>query len=164
MTGCADELVMRPMITILRWVSFLLILAVTVAFAAERGTLAQAQLMLARVITHYKAVGRTQALADFTAGTPPFHERDLYVVCIDRQRLVSANGAFPDNVYSSADLLRTWNGKGVGTAAWEVTGATGQGAVRFRWVNPVTHQLETKIAYFARLGEDVCGVGIYSPE
>jgi cytochrome c len=134
------------------------------AIAADHGSPAQARAMLMKAVAHYKAVGRKQALADFTADKLPFRDQDLYVVCIDRQRVVSANGAFPDNVYVPADLLKASNGEGVGTLAWKITAATGAGTVRYRWVNPANHQLEWKLGFFARVGEDVCGVGVYSPE
>jgi cytochrome c len=134
------------------------------AVAADRGSTAEAKAMLMKAIAHYKAVGRQQALADFTAEKPPFRDRDLYVVCIDRELRVSANGAFPDYVYVPADILKAANGEGVGTVAWRLTGTMGQAMVRYRWVNPATHRMEWKIGYFARVGEDVCGVGVYSPE
>jgi cytochrome c len=132
--------------------------------AADHGSPAQAQAMLIKAVAHYKAVGRKQALADFTAQKQPFRDHDLYVVCFDRRRLVSANGAFPDNVYTPADLLRASNGEGVGTLAWKLTEANGEATMRYRWVDPTTHAMESKLGFFARVGEDVCGVGVYSPE
>ena len=36
--------------------------------------------MLQKVVAHYKAVGRKQALADFNGKEPPFGDRDLYVL------------------------------------------------------------------------------------
>lgn len=132
--------------------------------AADRGSPAEAKTMLAKAMAHYKAVGRKQALADFTARKRPFYDGDLYVVCISRQGIVSANGGFPDNVDLPADLLKGFNGEGAGTLAWKVTEATGQGIVHYRWINPATHRMESKIGFFARVGDDVCGVGVYSPE
>lgn len=136
----------------------------TAALAADRGTAFEAKAMLMKAVAHYKSVGRKRALADFTAGKPPFRNHDLYVLCIDRQFLVSANGAFPDDVYVTANVLKTPDGQGIGTSAWASTQTTGEGTVRYRWVNPSTHQMEWKLAFFARVGEDVCGVGVYRPE
>lgn len=50
--------------------------------AVERGTPTEARAMLDNAIAHYKAVGRTQALADFNKKAAPFSDRDLYVVCL----------------------------------------------------------------------------------
>ena len=132
-------------------------------FAADRGTPAEAKVMLQHAIAHYKSVGRTQALTDFTAKKPPFGDRDLYVLCISREHIVIANGGFANHVGSRGDAMMDVDGKGVAEAAWEVTSATGEGMVRYRWLNPATHTMEVKTTFFARVGADVCGVGVYSP-
>jgi cytochrome c len=132
-------------------------------FAADRGTPAEAKAMLQQAIAHYKGVGRKQALADFTAKKPPFSDGDLYVVCISSEHFVVANGGFPDHVGTPADLMKDLDGKGVAEAAWGATSGTGQGTVRYRWLNPATHIMEIKMTFFARVGTDVCGVGVYSP-
>ena len=69
--------------------------SITSGFAADRGTPAEAQAMLQKAVAHYKAVGRKQALADFTTKKAPFGDRDLYVVCIGPDHTVTANGGFP---------------------------------------------------------------------
>ena len=119
--------------------------------------------MLQQAIAHYKSVGRKRALADFTAKKPPFSDGDLYVVCISSEHIVVANGGFADHVGTRADSMKDLDGKGVAEAAWEVTSATGEGAVRYRWLNPATRTMEVKTTFFARVGADVCGVGVYSP-
>jgi cytochrome c len=131
--------------------------------AADRGSPAEAKAMLQHAMVHYRAVGRKQALADFTAKKPPFSDRDLYVVCISSEHIVVANGGFADHVGTRADLMKDLDGKGVAEAAWEVTSGSGEGTVRYRWLNPATRTMEIKMTFFARVGTDVCGVGAYSP-
>jgi hypothetical protein len=63
--------------------------------AVERGTPAEAKAMLEKEVAHYKAVGRRQALANFTGRKTPFFDRDLYVVCIGSDGIVTAHGGFP---------------------------------------------------------------------
>jgi cytochrome c len=145
-------------------IAFVALLAPGAAlFAADRGSPAEAKAMLQHAIAHYKAVGRKQALADFTAKKLPFSDRDLYVVCISSAHIVVANGGFADHVGTRADLMKDLDGKGVAEAAWDVTSATGEGTVRYRWLNPATRTMEIKMTLFARVGTDVCGVGTYSP-
>jgi cytochrome c len=132
--------------------------------AADRGTPAEANVMLQKAVAHYKAVGRKQALADFTAKKAPFGDRDLYVVCIGSDHTIIANGGFPQYVGMSADALKDADGKSVGQQGWDVASTKGEGAVRYRWINPVTHKMEPKITFFAKAGADVCGVGAYNPE
>lgn len=72
-----------------RLLAFSIFSAIAVsAVAGDRGTPVEARAMLMKAIAHYKAVGRKQALADFTAQKPPFRDRDLYIVCVDRQRRI----------------------------------------------------------------------------
>lgn len=79
------------------------------AHAGDRGTPAEAKAMLAKAVAHYKAVGRKQALADFTGKKPPFVDRDLYVFCIGSDRVIAANGGYPSFVGLSADVLKDAN-------------------------------------------------------
>jgi cytochrome c len=132
-------------------------------FAADRGTPAEAKVMLQQAIAHYKSVGRKQALTDFTGKKPPFGDRDLYVLCFSSEHIVVANGGFASHVGTRGDTMLDMDGKGVAEAAWKVTSSTGEGVVRYRWLNPATHTMEVKMTFFARVGVDVCGVGVYSP-
>jgi cytochrome c len=134
------------------------------SIASDHAPPAAAKAMLEKAIDHYRSVGRQQALADFTAKKPPFRDRDLYVLCFDANRVVVANGGFPWFLHTPGDTVVDQKGKGVATAAWAATTATGEGQVHYRWYNPATHNVETKLAFFERIGHDVCGVGAYSEE
>ena len=130
---------------------------------SERGTPDEAKAMLEKATEHYNSVGRKQALADFTAKTAPFSDRDLYVFCISSDGRTTANGGFPQYVGTSADALRDADGKPLGRRLLHA-GSKGEGSVEYRWMNPVTHQVEHKIAFVRKAGEDVCGVGTYNSE
>ena len=127
----------------------------------ERGTPAEAKAMLQKAVEHYNAVGRKQALADFTSKKAPFFERDLYVACIGSDQNIIANGGFPSLVGKSADEWKDVDGKPLGKAAWEA--ASGNGSVEYRWYNPVSNKVEPKVFFVQKVGEDVCGVGAYNP-
>jgi cytochrome c len=132
--------------------------------AAERGTPAEARVMLDKAVAHYRAVGRQQALADFTAEKPPFVDRDLYVMCIDRDHVMSANGGFPALVGVSADVLKDLDQKPLGRAIWDAASTTEEGSIRYEGMSPVSQQSVLKITFFRRVGDDICGVGVYAPE
>ncbi len=125
------------------------------ATKSERGTPAEAQTMLQLAIQHYQSVGRTQALADFTAGTPPFKDRDLYVACIDSHLVQSANGGFPNLVGSSVEPISR--------AAWDAASTNKVSSVSYQYIDPVTRKVEPKTFYYEKVGTDVCGVGAYNP-
>jgi cytochrome c len=119
------------------------------------GTPEQAQAMLKQAIEHYNKVGRTKALADFTAEVPPFVYLDLYVACIDSSLKQSANGGFPNLVGSSTQPLSR--------AAWDGATTTSVHTVNYAWIDPETHQTLPKTFYYEKVGSDVCGVGAYHP-
>lgn len=133
-------------------------------FAADRGTPAEAKAMLQKAVAHYREVGKKQALADFNAKKAPFGDRDLYVVCIGPDHKIIANGGFPQYVGYSADLIKDAEGKSVGKAGWDVATSKSEGSVKYQWINPMTRKMEPKITFFAKAGDDVCGVGAYNPE
>jgi cytochrome c len=135
----------------------------TAVFAGGHASPEEARAMLLKAVAYYKAVGRKQALADFTVSKPPFRDRDLYVFCLGPDRTIVANGGFPDTVGAPEDALVSADGKGVGSMARQLIAANGESAVRYRWINPLTHSLESKITFFARVGDDVCAVGAYLP-
>ncbi|MFZ0478015.1 MAG: cache domain-containing protein [Terriglobales bacterium] len=121
----------------------------------------EARDLLQKAIAHYDSVGRKKALSDFTSRKEPFADRNLYVLCIDADRIMVANGGFPQIVGTPADTAIDANGKGLGKAAWDTISEKGEGVVHYRWINPATHNLESKTTFFAKAGNDVCGVGTY---
>jgi cytochrome c len=133
------------------------------ATKSERGTPAEAQAMLQLAVEHYNTDGRDQALADFTAGKPPFKDRDLYVVCMDSSHLETANGGFPQYVGVSADGLLTTDGRPLGKVTWDAASTTSVNSVDYHWINPVSGETEPKTLFFQKVGTDVCGVGAYNP-
>lgn len=130
--------------------------------AGDRGTPAEAKALLAKAVAHYKAVGRKQALDDFTRKKAPFVDRDLYVACIGPDHTITANGGFNSMVGRSADVVKDADGKALGKALWDAA-AKGEGSVRYRWLNPVSARVEPKISFARKVGVDVCVVGAYDP-
>jgi cytochrome c len=129
----------------------------------KRGTPDEARAMLGKAITHYAKVGREKALADFTAGKAPFHDRDLYVVCIGVDHTIIAHGGFAAFVGQSADRLANVDGKPLGNTLWSAASDAKEGAVRYRWINPMSGQPEPKVSFARKAGNDVCLVGAYNP-
>ena len=132
--------------------------------AVTRGTPAEASAMLQQAVAHYKAVGRKQALADFTAGKAPFRDRDLYVFCIGADRTILANGGYPTFVGTSADALRDVEGNALGKAIWSAAAGKDDGSIQYRLPNPATGRVELKTTHYHKVAPDlVCGVGAFNP-
>ena len=143
--------------------AFALLFAVAGTRAADRGTPPEAKAMLQKAVAHYQAVGRKQALADFTAGKAPFRDRDLYVVCVTVDHTIAANGAFPEYVGTSADALRDAQRNPLGQALWDAASSNAEGSIRYAMVNPMTSRIETKTTFYSKMADDLlCGVGAYN--
>ncbi len=119
--------------------------------------------MLQAAVQHYQAVGREQALKDFNDKKPPFASDGLYIVCLGEDHTITAFGAFPMLVGISADSLKDPGGTPIGQLVWEAASVQPQGSVPFQWKNPLTGQQESKILYYQRLSQDVCGVAGNQP-
>src|SRR5262245_34734839 len=87
------------------------LIAASALSAPPSGTPTEAKAMLQKAVAHYKSVGRTQALADFSAGKAPFRDRDLFVMCVGPDGLFSANGAYGQYVGTRADTLTDASGQ-----------------------------------------------------
>jgi signal transduction histidine kinase len=121
--------------------------------------------MLDKAVEHYHSVGRTQALADFTARKAPFFDRDLFVFCLgSKSSKLTAHGAFPQYVGQSVDVWRDADGKPLGKAIQAAASNSDEGSIRYPMINPVSGKVEPKISFWKNLGEDVCGVGAYNPQ
>jgi uncharacterized protein len=134
--------------------------------ASEFGTREEAVAMVHRVQEMYKKLGAEGTFAAIKRKAPGTIDRDLYAYIIDTSAVVMANGAIP--TMTTGTSLWDWrdqNGKYLGRAEVEVCKA-GQGWVDFRWLSPVTQQIDDKSAYIERIGEtNYCiGVGIYRNE
>src|ERR1044071_3887824 len=117
-----------------------------------RGTPEEAKAMLAQAVEHYNQVGRVQALADFNKMKSPFGDRDLYVFCLGSDHKVSANGGFSQYVGMSVDVLKDADGKSLGKTIWDQAEKSGEGSIEYKWINPVSHLTENKIAFFKKVG------------
>ena len=125
------------------------------AATSDRGTPDEAMAMLQKAVAHYNAVGREQALRDFTGRVTPFFDRDLYVACIDSHLIITANGRFPNLVGSAVEPLSR--------AAWDSASISQIVSVNYAYLNPITKESESKTFYYEKVGSDVCGVGVYHP-
>src|SRR5512133_2164813 len=126
--------------------------------SGEHATPAEAQAMLEAAVQHYQDVGREQALEDFTNKKAPFADRDLYVVCLGSDHKMTANGAYPMLVGLSADAINDSEGRPLGQAVWDVVTVQPQGSMPFHWKNPISGQEESKVLFYQKLDQDVCGV------
>ncbi len=134
--------------------------------ASEFGTREEAVAMVHRVQDMYKKLGAEGTFQAIKRKAPGTVDRDLYAYIVDQNGVVMANGVIP-TMTTGTNLwnFRDQNGKYFMQEQVAVCKA-GQGWVDFRWLSPVTQQIDDKSSYIERMGDtNYCiGVGIYRNE
>lgn len=133
----------------------------TAAMADDRGNAVEAKALLQKAVEHYRAVGRDQAMKDFSVKGGPFTDRDLYVACVGPDNKNIAHGANPMFIGKDIAPITDVDGRHFALEQAEVARTKGEGTVEYNWPNPVTKKIETKVSFIQRIDNDFCFVGYY---
>jgi len=129
------------------------------ATAGEKGTPEEAKALLDKAVKLVQTEGDTKALAAFNDLKGGYVDRDLYVFCFGPDNKVSAH-IDKTMLGREAATIKDADGKPVGSQMAEIA-KTGEGSLEYKWKNPVSQQVGTKVSYLKRAGTQVCGVGAY---
>lgn len=133
------------------------------AYAAnERATAPEAVAMVQKVITAIKADGREKTFADINnVNGSRFRDRDLYITINDLTGKNLAHGA--NTRMQGKDLidLKDADGKSFMRERIERAKSAGKGWQDYKFVNPVSKQIENKSMYFEKFEDIVINAGIY---
>ena len=143
-----------------------LALAVALPAAAQdktKGSAAEATAMVQKAVAHIKKVGREKAFADFNNKSGPFTDRDLYVVVYDMKGKVLAHGANEKMIGKDLIDLRDNDGKYFVKERVDMMSKApdAKGWQDYKFMNPVTRQIEPKSMYLQRHEDLIVGTGIY---
>jgi cytochrome c len=142
-----------------------LLLAMTSPAMAQdkaKGTSAEAIAMVQKAIAHMKKAGRDKAFADFNDKKGPFTDRDLYVVVYDMNGKVLAHGANEKMIGKDVIELRDNDGKYFVKERVQMMAKPDAKAWQdYKFMNPVTRQIEPKSMYLQRYEDVIVGTGIY---
>jgi signal transduction histidine kinase len=127
--------------------------------AEERGTPEEARALLDRAVALVESEGEKKALAVFNDPDGPFVDRDLYVFCMGPEYKITAH-IDPGMRGMDVATLKDPDGKEFGREMIEIA-LKGGGSIEYRWVNPVTKDVEPKISFLKPAGNQFCGVGAY---
>jgi cytochrome c len=127
--------------------------------AGERGTPEEAQALLEKAVVLVESEGEKKALAIFNDRNGPFVDRDLYVFCMGPEYKITSH---IDVGMRGIDVatLKDPDGKQFGREMIEIA-LRGGGSIEYRWVNPVSKNVESKISFLKPAGNQFCGVGAY---
>lgn len=131
------------------------------ANAADRATKEEAKEMAKKAVLLFKEKGK-DAFAVFNDKQGPFIDRDLYVYVLDASGNVLAHGANERLVGKSLAQLKDADGKAFVQELMGHVTANKPGWVDYRWVNPVSKEIEAKTSYIEVQGGYGFAVGAYS--
>jgi hypothetical protein len=129
--------------------------------ASDYGTPAEAKAMLEKAVAALKA-DQAKALAEFTAGTGGFKDRDLYPFC------GGPDGNFTAHPKLVGQSLKNLTDKGtppkpIGADFYKAAEPGKISEVSYMWPRPGDPEAKPvqKVAYVTKVGDQVCAVGYY---
>ena len=129
--------------------------------AQERGTTAEAEVLVKRAVAFYKSNGREKAFAAFMDQKGGFVRGDLYIFVYDLNGKCLAHGGNAKMVGLDLAELRDADGKMFVRERLEIAKDRGKGWQNYKWTNPVTKQIESKTAYIEVVDNVIVGCGAY---
>lgn len=128
---------------------------------AQPATKDEATAFVKRAIAHIKANGKEKALADFNNANGGFIDRELYIVVIDFNGVILANGSNQRMVGKQLLDVKDVNGKYFTREEVELAKTKGKGWVDFHWNNPVSNKIEPRSVYLERLDDYFVLSGVF---
>ena len=129
--------------------------------AGKRGTAPEAEQMVKKAITFYKAKGQDAAFAEINNPKGQFTDRDLYVFVYDLNGKVMAHGQNLKMIGKELIDMKDADGKEFVKERVSIAKNQGHGWQDYKFTDPLTKQIEQKRAYVERHGDLIFGCGIY---
>ena len=148
-----------------RFIAAALIAAVFhgVVFAAgEHAGKDDAVAFVQKAAAYLKQNGKDKALEEFNNPKGQFIDGELYVVVLDMNGVLLADGTKPRLVGKSLADIKDVNGKQFVREEIDLAKSKGKGWVDFQWVNPVTKAMEHRSSYIERVGDLIVLAGVYN--
>ena len=143
--------------------AFTLLWSVGLAGAQESGTAAEAKAMLERAVAALKA-GEAKALTEFNdKSNKQFHDRDLYVFCVDMADGKMTAHPNPALMGTDARALKLKDDP-FGQRVYDAIKNSAPGSivtVQYSYPRPGTTEPVPKESFVTRAGGQGCGVGYY---
>lgn len=148
-----------------RWASLsvvaVFVLIPLVVKGAEKGTKEEAVAMVKKAIEYAKANGNEKAFAEINNPKGQFVDRDLYVVVYDMNGKCLAHGANQKMVGRELIDNKDVDGKEFMKERIALMKANNTAWQEYKFMNPVSKQIEPKMMYLEKHGEFIFGCGVY---
>lgn len=132
------------------------------ANAAEQGTKDEAVAMVKKAIEYIKANGNEKAFEEITNPKGKFVDRDLYVVVYDMNAKCLAHGQKASMVGKELIDFKDTDGKEFYKERVEMMKKQTTAWQDYKFMNPVSKEIEPKSMYLERHGDLIVGCGVYN--
>jgi len=130
--------------------------------AGDTGTKDEAVAMVKKAIEFYKTQGKDKAFEEFSNPQGKFKDRDLYVVVYDMNMKCLAHGQKKSMVGKELLEFKDTDGKEFYKERQELMKKGSTAWQNYKFMNPVTKQIEPKTMYLEKHDNLVFGCGVYS--
>ena len=132
------------------------------ANAADQGTKDEAIAMVKKAVEFIKANGNEKAFEEITNPKGKFVDRDLYVVVYDMNAKCLAHGQKASMVGKELIDFKDSDGKEFYKERVELMKNQATAWQDYKFMNPVSKEIEPKSMYLERVGDLIVGCGVYS--
>jgi cytochrome c len=140
-----------------------LLLLAPAAQAEDRATTKDAEMLVHKAVAFLKKEGKEKAFPVFSDPKGPFTYRDLYIFVIDFKGVVLAHGTKKELIGKNDFNRKDPTGKLFTQAMIKTAQEKGSGWEEYKFENPATGKIETKVAYAERVDDFFVGCGAFKP-
>jgi cytochrome c len=125
------------------------------------GTPKDAQVMLKKAVAYMKEVGKEKAVAEFGNPQGKFIHKDVYISVYDLK------GGVINHPYTKALIgknfigMKDADGKLFAKELMDTANSAGSGMIEYKWSHPNTKKVQSKIAYFEKVGDIIISASAY---
>ena len=142
-------------------IGMFLLLSICLSYAADAGTKEEAVAMVKKAIEYIKPNGKEKAFQDFSHPKGQFVDRDLYLVVYDMNAKCLAHGQKQGMVGKDLIDFKDVDGKEFMKERIELMKKNQTAWQDYKFMNPVSKQIEPKTMYLERFDDLIVGCGVY---
>lgn len=131
------------------------------SYAGEQGTADEASAMVKTAQIFLKANGKQKLLEEASNPKGKFIDRDLYLSIYDTSGKVVAHGTNPKLIGKDVSELKDANDKYFIKEILSKAKTAGHGWVDYKWVNPVSKEIQAKSVYLEKADDLIIASGFY---
>ncbi len=152
---------MKRLVAMILGVSFLVLMAGNITFAAQFGTAAEAEALVKKAVQLVKTEGKEKAFVEINNPKGKFIDRDLYIFVYDMTGKCVAHGFNQKMIGKDLIEMKDKDGKYFVKERIEIAKTKGKGWQDYEFTDPITKKIEHKSAYIEKLDDLIIGCGIY---